>query len=162
VVRVTPLDTDALRTFLLKSNAAGYSGGDEKTWTREEDGSLTITFEDGVWKSHDNFFGGEPYGGRTVVFLKDHPVWMLVYYGWVDESADPDRLYAVLKNALNRMPAEAPYRGPAQYIEDRLVYTNSWEGKLEQFFGREEMAEGSMLLYRAEYAGGLVDRRKAV
>jgi hypothetical protein len=87
---------------------------------------------------------------------------MLIYYGWVDESADPALLYAVLRNALKGMPPEARYRGPAHYSEDEVVYANSWEGELERFIGREEIAEGSKLLYRAEYTGGVVDRRKAV
>src|SRR5947208_3499509 len=101
-------------------------------------------------------------GGRTVVFLAGIPVWMLVYYGWVDKSADPAKLYAVLKNALKRMPAEAPYRGPGRYEEDPFVYANTWEGALERFSGREEILEGSSLVYRADYAGGWVDKREAV
>ena len=156
------VDVKGLRDFLLESNRAGYAGGDEKTWTREDDRSWTITFEDAAWKSHDNFFGGEPYGGRTVVFLAAVPVWMLVYYGWVDESADPARLYAVLKNALKRMPAEAPYRGPERYEEDPFVYVNTWEGALERFSGREEILESSNVVYRADYAGGWVDKREAL
>ena len=31
-------------------------------------GGVTIPYEKGDWKSHDNFFGGEPYGGRIIVF----------------------------------------------------------------------------------------------
>jgi hypothetical protein len=77
------MDAEQLRRFLLKSNAAGYAGGDEKQWVRESDGSWTIVFEGRPWKSHDNFFGGEPYGGRTVVFHQGEPMWLLVYYGWV-------------------------------------------------------------------------------
>src|SRR5687767_7405866 len=109
------MDTDALRGFLVKSNNAGYAEGDEKAWTKEADGSWTIAYEEGRWRSHDNFFGGEPYGGRTVVFHDEVPVWMLVYCGWVDESSDPKRLYDVLKNALKEMPKEAPLRGPRCY-----------------------------------------------
>jgi Domain of unknown function (DUF5680) len=156
------MDTEQLRRFLLKSNEAGYAGGDEKQWVREGDGSWTIVFEEGPWKSHDNFFGGEPYGGRTVVFHEGEPIWLLVYYGWVDQASDPKQLYDVLKKALERMPADAPYRGPARYEEDGFVYSNEWDGLLGRFSGREEIREGSALAYRADYAGGWVDRRKGV
>jgi hypothetical protein len=156
------VDTQGLRAFLRKANQAGYAGGDEKQWVKESDGSLTILFEDGVWKSHDNFFGGEPYGGRTVVFHDGRPVWMLVYYGWVAEGSDPAKLYGVLKNALKVMPTDAQYRGPARYQEDRFVYTNHWEGVLDRVSGREDIVEGTKLVYRAEYSGGLVDVRKGV
>lgn len=42
---------------------------------------------------NDNFFGGEPYGGREVVFYEEKPVWMMVYYGWVAEGieSNPDK-----------------------------------------------------------------------
>lgn len=156
------MNTEALRTFLVKSNEAGYAGGDEKKWTREDDGSLTIVFEDGPWRSHDNFFGGEPYGGRTVVFHQGRPAWLLVYYGWVAEESDPDRLYGVLKNALKQMPTDAPYRGPKRYEEDPFSYTNQWEGGIDRFIGRETIQEGSSLVYRADYVGGSVDRRRGV
>src|SRR5437867_10339167 len=115
------MDRDQLALFLLKSNEAGYAGGDEKKWTREADGSLTIVYEDGSWKSHDNFFGGEPCGGRTVVSHGGQPVWLLVYYGWVQQESDPGQLYGVLKNALKQMPADAPYRGPQEYEESPFI-----------------------------------------
>lgn len=62
------MNKEGLRQFLLDSNAAGYAGGESKKWVKESDQSTTIPFEQGPWKSHDNFFGGEPYGGRTIVF----------------------------------------------------------------------------------------------
>lgn len=154
------MNAKQLGLFLVKSNEAGYAGGQEKKWIREDDGSLTIVFEDGSWKSHDNFFGGEPYGGRTVVFHEGRPVWILVYYGWVDEQSNPDELYAVLRNALKEMPAAAPYRGPGRYEEGQFTYLNRWEGELARFVGREEIQESSRLTYQAEYAGGWVDQRR--
>ena len=161
-MEVLRVDPRQLGLFLLKSNDAGYAGGDEKTWIREDDGSLTIVFEDGEWKSHDNFFGGEPYGGRTIVFHHGRPVWLLVYYGWVAEESQPDRLYAVLRNALKEMPEAAPYRGPERYEEGQFTYINRWEGELGRFTGREEIHETSTLAYQAEYAGGWVDKRQGV
>lgn len=156
------IDQMELRLFLLKSNSAGYAGGEEKKWLREDDGSLTIVFEDGIWRSHDNFFGGEPYGGRTAVFREGRPVWLLVYYGWVAGESNPDELYAVLRSALKEMPDAAPYRGPTRYEEGRFTYLNRWEGGLGRFTGREEIHEGSRLAYQAEYAGGWVDMRQGV
>jgi len=79
------MNKEVLRQFLVDSNKAGYAGGDEKKWIKESNGSTTIPFEKGEWQSDDNFYGGEPYGGRVVVFYKDKPHWMMVYYGWVEE-----------------------------------------------------------------------------
>jgi hypothetical protein len=63
------MNEKALRKFLIDSNKAGYAGSDDKKWVKESDGSTTINFKKGNFKSHDNFFGGEPYGGRTIVFF---------------------------------------------------------------------------------------------
>jgi len=146
--------------FLVESNAAGYAGGDERLWSSESDGSTTIRFSRELWSSHDNFFGGEPYGGRTVVFFNDRPVWMMVYYGWVAEQADPDQTYRVLRKALMHMPGDAPYRGPERYGEGALIYSNKWDGAIQRFSGDEEIHEGERLVYRATYLGGLVDSRR--
>ena len=60
------MSKESLIQFLVDSNKAGYAGGEEKKWVKESDSSTTIPFEKGQWRSHDNFFGGEPYGGRTI------------------------------------------------------------------------------------------------
>lgn len=156
------MNKNALRQFLVDSNKAGYAGGEEKKWVKEKDCSTTIPFEKGLWKSHDNFFGGEPYGGRTIVFYEEKPVWIMVYYGWVEEEIETDSVYGVLKNALAQMPEEYPYRGPKEYSEGEYIYTNNWNGEVDRFSGEEEITQGDKLIYKANYFGGLVDQRKGV
>lgn len=151
-----------LTQFLVDSNAAGYAGGEEKKWIKETDGSTTIPFEKGQWKSHDNFFGGEPYGGRTVVFYKSKPVWIMVYYGRVVETADPDEIYKTLREALMRMPKDHPYRGPKEYTRDGYVYTNVWKGDVDNFSGEESIRRTIKIVYQARYMGGFVDLRRGV
>lgn len=152
----------SLGRFLIDSNRAGYAGGKEKKWIKESDGSTTIPFEKGPWRSHDNFFGGEPYGGRTIVFYQRKPCWIMVYYGWVERGVETDPVYAVLRNALMRMPKEAPYRGPKEYKEGTYVYTNTWKGEIGRFSGEEKITQDGKLIYKANYMGGLVDQREGV
>ncbi len=156
------MNKEALKQFLVDSNNAGYAGGEEKKWIKEDDGSTTIPFEKGSWESHDNFFGGEPYGGRTVVFHEEQAVWMMVYYGWVEEGVETDPIYAVLRNALKQMPEDYPYRGPEEYKEGEYTYSNSWNGEVDRFSGSEQILEGDKVIYKADYMGGLVDIRKRV
>ncbi|MCX6702675.1 MAG: DUF5680 domain-containing protein [Candidatus Wolfebacteria bacterium] len=153
---------EELRQFLVDSNRAGYARGDSKKWIKESDGSETIPFEKDPWKSNDNFFGGEPYGGRTIVSHKGNPFWIMVYYGWVDEDAETDPVYAILRDALMRMPENHPYRGPKEYSENGLVYENVWNGDLDRFSGEEKITQNGKLLYKANYLGGLVDQRKGL
>ena len=148
--------------FLIDSNNAGYAGGEEKKWVKESDGSTTIPFEKGVWKSHDNFFGGEPYGGRTIVFYKGKPYWMMVYYGCVEEGIEANQIYKILRGALKQMPANHPYRGPNEYREGEYTYTNLWDGEVNQFSGEERITQGEKLIYKANYIGGLVDQKRGV
>ena len=152
----------ALKQFLIDSNKAGYAGGQEKKWVKELDGSTTIPFEKGPWKSHDNFFGGEPYGGRTIVFYEGKPYWIMVYYGWVEEGVETNPVYAVLRGALKQMPEDYPFRGPKEYKEGNYTYINKWKGEVDKFSGEERIIQGDKLIYKANYLGGLVDQRKGV
>lgn len=156
------MDKEALRQFLIDLNQAGYAGGEEKRWTKEPDRSTTIPFEKGPFRSHDNFFGGEPYGGRTIVFYEGKPYWIMVYYGWVEEGVETNPVYTVLRNALKKMPEDFPFRGPKEHKEGEYVYTNNWEGEVDRFAGEEQIIQGKKLVYKANYRGGLVDQRRGV
>lgn len=35
-----------------------------------KDNSRTIEYENGDWRYHDKYFGGEPYGGREIVHYR--------------------------------------------------------------------------------------------
>lgn len=153
---------DDLRQFLIDSNKAGYAGGEEKKWIKELDESTTIPFEKGDFKSQDNFFGGEPYGGRVVVFYKNKPYWMMVYYGWVEEGVETDPVYEILRKALMQMPEDAPFRGPKEHKEGDYTYKNTWDGNIERYSGEETITQKGKVVYKANYIGGLVDQRAGV
>ncbi|HNY04800.1 MAG TPA: hypothetical protein PKI92_03540, partial [Candidatus Woesebacteria bacterium] len=74
------LDIKNLREFLVKAKKSTYASGDASKEIVELDKSTTLIFEEGDFKYHDNYFGGEPYGGREVVFFKGEPVYIMVYY----------------------------------------------------------------------------------
>lgn len=152
------VDLEQLRLFLLESNKAGYAGGEEKKWIKEPNGSTTIPFESGKWKMNDNFFGGEPYGGRIIVSYDGKPVWMMVYYGWVEQGVTPSVVYAVLRSALMEMPENAPFRGPKQTEKDDCIYTNNWHGDVARYSGEEKITQNGKQIYTARYMGGLVDQ----
>ena len=154
------MDEAALLQFLLDASRRGYAAGGSVVKVQEADHSTTIVLEQGKWRFHDNYFGGEPYGGREVVFLEGRPVWMAVYYGWVEgASADPERVYTFLQRALREAPAAFPVRGPDEFSEGRSTYRNAHEGGVANFSGEETIHEGGRLVYTARYVGGLVDRR---
>lgn len=147
-----------LKKFLEKANMPHTLGtADTK---KEKNGSRTITFEDGDWSMEDNFFGGEPYGGQQVVFYKEKPHWLCVYYGRVhDTELSPDVVYDFLREALQYPEEGKPYRGPANYKKDNLEYRNKISGDADNLFGEEEILDKGKQIYWAKYMGGLVDQR---
>jgi Domain of unknown function (DUF5680) len=152
------IDVKKLSAFLVTAKKSTYAAGDTAKKIIEADKSTTLVCEDGDWRYHDNYFGGEPYGGREVVFFQNLPVYIMVYYGWVAESvADVQAVYKTLQGALMLIPEDAPFRGPKKYNQNGVAYTNSFEGTIDNFCGEEHITSE---LYTAKYIGGLVDKRK--
>jgi len=151
-----------LRKFLVKAKKSTYAAGDTAKKIIEADKSTTMTFEDGDWKYHDNYFGGEPYGGREVAFFQNQPVYMMVYYGWVfEEVSDVQAVYKTLQGALTLIPEDKPFRGPEKYSQGGVEYINISAGEIDNFFGEETIKlENGKEIYKAKYVGGLVDQRK--
>src|SRR3989344_4977369 len=155
------MDKDALKKFLIEANKAGYSTGQYDKIVIEKDKSNTISYESGDFRAHDNFFGGEPYGGRYIVLYKGNPIWIMVYYGKVFESVKEfESVYKFLQKCLSNMPSDMPLRGPKELSDGKYLYKNMWEGDLEEFFGKETIYQNGQKIYNATYMGGLVDIRK--
>ncbi|MFA5070091.1 MAG: DUF5680 domain-containing protein [Patescibacteria group bacterium] len=155
------IDLKQLCKFLVKAKKSTYAAGYLAKKSIEDNKSTTLVFEDGDWKYHDNYFGGEPYGGREVVFYKNFPVYIMVYYGRVEESvSDFETVYKVLRKALVLIPENKPFRGPKQYKQDDLLYTNNFQGDVVNFSGEETISKNGKILYSAKYMGGLVDKRR--
>jgi hypothetical protein len=122
--------------------------------------ALTIEYRAGDWTFDDNFFGGELYGGRSVVFRAGRPIWMLVYYGWVNAPGDQVRpVYTFLQRAP-LLPPPLPVRGPAEFGADGLVYRCAHQGDVTRFSGEETISADGARVYTGWFVGGLVDVRR--
>lgn len=147
--------------FLVKAKKSTYAAGALAQKIINNDKSTTLIFENGDWKYHDNYFGGEPYGGREVVFFKNQPVYIMTYYGQINNSiSDVSKVYNILMDALKLIPEDKPYRGPIKYNSGNLSYKNNFTGEIDNFFGEESIAENGKEIYRAKYMGGFVDIKK--
>lgn len=151
------MNKDKLLEFLIKAKGDGYASG-ETTTQKEDDGSSSTRCGIGDLKFHDNWFGGEPFGGREVVFYKDKPYWMMVYFG--EEFANDEKAILTLRKALSKMPDEMPVRGPRILENGEYSYKNNWEGNIEKFSGEESISKNGQIAFRTKYIGGLVDQRK--
>jgi len=151
------IDVVKLQEFILKASRATYASGDASIKEKQEDGSTTIRFQDGEYRFHDNYFGGEPYGGREVVFLNNKAVWMMVYYGFVDSSVEAKDVYPFLMTSLSNSTVEMPYRGPEVYEEGTFRYENTLVGDVAKFSGTEKIYKDGVCVYEASYLGGFTD-----
>jgi hypothetical protein len=155
------INNKQLCEFLVKAKKSGYASGNKTQKIKGKDNSKTTIFKSGNWLYHDNYFGGEPYGGREVVFIKNKPIYIMVYYGLVYKSfKDFKKIYKFLQEALTLIPKDKPFRGPKKYTNDDLAYSNNFIGKIENFSGQEKIYFKGKEIYKANYLGGLVDQRK--
>ncbi len=155
------INLEELRQFLITANQVGYSATGESGTKKEADGSKTISFKQTDWQYHDNYFGGEPFGGRSVIIYKEKPVWIMVYYGAIAKGiTNFEIIYDFLRKALAKAPPEHPYRGPELFQENEFEYINKWEGKIEGFNGIETITHKGEPIYQAKYQGGVVNVRE--
>lgn len=154
---MSTFDKSALKNFIFEASRATYASGDESIKKKLSDGSTTIEYENDVYKFHDNYFGGEPYGGREVVFLNDKPLWMMVYYGLVHDGANKE-VYGFLMESLSNTTVDIPYRGPALFEKGEWKYENKLVGDVDRFSGTEKILRNEQCIYEASYIGGLVDQ----
>lgn len=148
---------EQLKQFIYAASQATYASGDESIKVKQSDGSTTIEYREGDFAFHDNYFGGEPYGGREVVFHAGKAVWMMVYYGFVHIEIGNAKVYGILMEALRNTTEDMPYRGPVVFAKENWRYENKIEGGVENFSGIEKIYRDGECVYEAKYIGGLVD-----
>lgn len=149
-----------LKQFLVLAKKSTYASGNESIKNKDRDGSTSLMFEAGDFAYHDNYFGGEPYGGREIVFYKGEPVYIMVYYGSVDKNiSNIGDVYGVLQKALLLIPEDHPYRGPVEFVNGGYKYTNEYVGEVNSFSGKEFIEHEGKIVYEAKYIGGLIDQR---
>jgi len=145
-----------LSDFIAEANLNGYASGSEGI--KEADGSTSFLYENGAFSSHDNFFGGEPYGGRQIVSFEDEPCWIMVYYGAVTPGHNLEEVYGYLKKVLGLAPKSL--RGPQTHTEGEYSYKNIATGSDEEFNIHETITKNEKIIYEARFMGGLVDKIK--
>lgn len=150
-----------LTSFLAEASLPHATG--KSNATRMPDDSTTITFKQGHYSFHDNFFGGTPYGGRAVIHFKGKPVWMMVYYGQVHStSLDRNVIYDFLRLALQHAPKDGPARGPRTFTKANWQYRSILKGDMASYSGQEVILHYAKEIYWAKYMGGVIDQEHGV
>jgi len=152
----------SLCAFLCEAKKKGYAAGDKAITRQESNGSKTIKYEKGLWRYEDNYFGGNPFGGREVVLFTEKPVLIINYYGSVLKPYSQNKektqlVFSFLKEALSNVIEERPFRGPFEYGKEEMVYFDKSDGNISDFYGKEIIYDGpDNLVYEAHYRGGFI------
>jgi hypothetical protein len=142
-----------LRNF----NLMGYADSSVKYEDNKKNGKV-LTRENGSWKYEDEYYGGEPYSGNETLWYKNKDVFRCVYWGKVAEGINFADVYSFLRNALKVGPTgSCVHRGPEQFVEGKLTYTNTCNGNIEEFVQTERIYMEAKEVYLAYFIGGRVN-----
>lgn len=144
-----------LTAFLLTAKKAAYAGGGAHA-PSSRPASVDLPFQQGDYAYLDTYLGGYAFIGEEAVWLRGNPVWGMNYYGTMTVPEIPAGFSQFLKDALLRVPADAPYRGPHRYEAGIFTYTCEWEGSLGAFWGQERICAGDAVIYWLKFHGGSI------
>jgi len=147
-----------LDAFIVKAKAATYVGDGQKAQPCRL-GSHDLKFEEGSFSYLDSYFGGSDFIGQEVVYYEDKPVWAMNYYGQILE---PDLITAaeagkMIKESLSKMYAEeGRFLGGFEHAAGNLHYTDTSQGEVSSFTGKEWIDREDVKVYELDYHGGLI------
>jgi Domain of unknown function (DUF5680) len=146
-----------LLTFIVDAKAACYVG-DGASQLSSRAGSHDLGFSRGDFKYLDSYYGGTDFIGQECVWLSNHPVWTMNYYGRIlrADLIDGEKAGAVIKTALSALYREGRFLGGRAQTVGAYRYVDSNTGSFESFTGIERIMSGDTEAYRLDYHGGLV------
>lgn len=160
----SPQMIEELRTFLYAARLAS-KGTNIPTDNSLNGSHITVYEQDDGWKFEDEWYGNAPFSGFTKISYYGEVCWTMHYWGNFTPGTDGEHTRMILEKALENASREAPWRGPAAFSQDEgdSSYYNSYYsygvGDITSFHGHEAIhSTHRLLLYYADYRGGLVKR----
>src|SRR5262249_19139366 len=155
------VDHTILAEFLVMAKQHVYAARDDDAGTPPAlPGTRQLEYAQEPLFYRDICVGMGFFAGLETVHSTEQPVWTMSYAGgvWPTNVLQEEipAMYAFLHEALGRVEASQPFRGPGTYQEGEYLYWNESQGNLPRFTGRETIYRGSLLVYELRYHGGLV------
>lgn len=151
------LSKKELKDLLKQFNEKGYCDPNSKYIDNGKNGKI-LRLEIGDFIYEDEYYGGEPYSGNETIWNKRKDIFRCVYWGKVVEGVNFSDIYTFLREALSKGPdGELVHRGPKEYINGGLKYTNSIEGDIADFRQIEKIYMDEKEVYIAYFVGGRVN-----
>jgi hypothetical protein len=146
-----------LEHFIVKAKAATYVGDGKNTESCRQ-GSHDLKFQESSFSYLDSYFGGTDFIGQEVVYYENEPVWAMNYYGRIiePEKITPAEAGQIIKESLSLMYQEGRFLGGFEHQTGNGVYTDTSQGGLESFMGKEWITRETVRVYELLYHGGLI------
>ena len=140
--------------FLLTAKRATYAGkGAETSSSRPM--SHDLVYREGDRMYYDTYLGGSEFVGEEALWVQGEPVWSMNYAGRVTGQPFQGDF---LKEALLRVPADKPFRGPALFVKGDYAYTCEVSGDVDWFQGHERILFKGAEIYDCYFHGSSVKR----
>jgi hypothetical protein len=151
------VDLEQLDAFIVRAKAATYVGNGAKSPSCRP-GSHDLKFRDGEFAYLDSYFGGADFIGEEVVYYQGEPVWAMNYYGRIlkPEMIEAAEAGSIIKQSLSAMYQEGRFLGGFEYDTGDGVYTDTSEGGVTAFTGKEWITREGVRVYELVYHGGLI------
>lgn len=148
---------DKLKEFLVKAKINTYATSGENREETLENGGKRLVFKDGIFYYQDIYYGFNPFSGQEVVWKNKELIWSMNYYGLIlSKNISIKDIYEFLKKALQKVPLNLPFRGPANFKEGDFEYINDINGDINKFRGKEKILFKEKEVYNLDYYGGFV------
>ncbi len=153
------LKPNEIQKTLRAFNLQGYSDPNTQYQDNGKGGKI-LTLTQNNWKYEDEYYGGEPYSGNETLWYNDKPVFRCVYWGKVAKNIEFSDIYDFLKQALQQgTTGNCVHRGPGNFTQNILTYTNTCSGTIEEFQQIEKIFVEDREVYVAVFVGGSINVR---
>lgn len=148
-----------LKDFLIKAKINTYASNGENGEKELEDGSKELIYENDNWKYRDRYFGFNSFIGEEIVFEDGKAIWGMNYSGKIiSDKIDSKQIYQFLKEALQLVNNENPFRGPINFQKIDWIYKNEINGTINDFNGKESIYFLQEKVYELIYNGGFIEK----
>lgn len=142
-------------TFLVEAKTNTYAANANYVEPARP-GTRELVYRSGGYEYRDAYYGGFHFLGEEVVSRDQRHAWGMNYYGHLLVPSFPDGFSEFLKEALRKVHAFSPYRGPRYHRSGPFEYSCTWFGELEAFNGFESISRAGQKVYELQFHGGII------
>src|SRR3989344_5385420 len=155
------IDFDEVARFLVEAKRSTYAGEGTEEKDPQRPGFKELVYRKDLWVYRDSYIGYYQAQGQELVHHEGITIWSMSYHGGMltahhGNKEFSTKTFSFLKEALFRIPIEAPYRGPTSFTNHDYHYINEFTGDHTSFRGVERIFYQDHEVYNQDYCGGII------